>query len=134
MTMSSAQDVQAQFTGTANGPASAAACARLLPSPSPAARTTATGALLTVKAPEAGTLLVSGAGLRAAKRELSAGTSRVRVVLGRRARHALFAHHRLRLRVAIGFLPSGGGAPAATGATLRFRSPAGKAGVRRRNR
>ena len=91
----------------------------LLPRPT---RTAATGALLTVKAPEAGTLFVSGSGLRPTRRGLSAGTSRVRVALVRRARRVLSAHHHLRLRISIGFLPSGGGAPAATAATLRFRS------------
>ena len=130
VTMSSAQEVRAQFTGTAAGPASATSTAHLGPSFSLAsARTAATSALLTVKAPEAGNLLVSGSGLQPARREISAGTSRVRVILDRRARKALFAHRRLRLRIAVGFLPSGGAAPGATAATLRFRSPAGKAGA-----
>ncbi len=135
VTMSSATEVQAQFTGTAAGPASTASTARLGRSLALASvRTTGASALLTVKTPEAGTVLISSSGLRPAKRRLSAGTSRVRVTLARRSRRVLAAHHRLRLRIAIGFLPSGGAAPAATGATLRFRSPAGKAEARRSRR
>jgi len=134
VTMSSASEVRAHFAGAASGPAPTAGARPGGSFSLAASRTTAAGALLTVKVPEAGTLLVSGSGLRPAKRGLSAGTSRVRVALGRRARRFLSAHHRLRLRIAIGFLPSGGGAPAATAATLRFRSPAGKAAVRRRKR
>jgi len=124
VTLSSATEVRAQFNGTAAGPAQAAARSSFS---LVAVRTAGTRALLTVRASEAGTLLLSGPGLRPAKREVSAGTSRVRVGLDRRASSALFAHHRLRLRLAIGFLPAGGGPPAATTAALRFRFPAGKA-------
>jgi hypothetical protein len=130
--MSEAQSVTATFTGTARGPVAAAAAHGSFALT--AVRTGPSGALLTVDAPEAGTLLLSGAGLRSSERPLSAGASQVHIALDRPARHRLARHHRLRTRLALGFLPSGGGTPDATAATLRFHTPAAKAKAQRRHR
>jgi hypothetical protein len=130
--MSEAQSVTATFTGTACGPAAAAAAHGSFALAG--VRTGPSGAVLTIDAPEAGTLLISGAGLRSSERPLSAGASQVRVALDRPARHRLARHHRLRTRLALGFLPSGGGTPSATAATLRFHTSAAKAKAQRRHR
>ena len=112
--ISSAQEIRALFTGTANGPSTTNFFSLT------SARTSPSGALLTLKAAQPGTLLVSSAGLKPLKRKLSAGTSHVRVSLSARFRHTLSRHPRLSLRVALGFLPSGGSPPQSSEKTLRF--------------
>ena len=123
--MGSAQSVTATFAGAASGPGT-----------SPHASFTVTWAravgsaavLLTINTEEAGTLLSAGGGTKPQKRDLSAGTSRVRVKLGPHALRHLALRHRLQLRLAVGFLPSGGGTPSSRTLALGFHAAPTKAG------
>ena len=129
--MASAQSLNATFTGTAAGPAGAAAAGSLVIG---SVKTTAASAILTVKISEAGTLLTSGGGIVAAKRTLTPGTSVVGVRLGSRARGRLKRSGRLRLRLAIGFLPAAGGGATARSLALGFHATSDKALVPARQR
>jgi hypothetical protein len=123
--ISSAQNVSATFTGTAAGPAGAGAAAAPLVITS--VRIAGYAALVSVKVEEGGTLVASGAGLSPLKRELSAGTSSLRIKLGPRARRRLARHARLHLRLSLGFLPAGGRVPTARSLGLDFHLAPGKA-------
>jgi DNA-binding beta-propeller fold protein YncE len=129
--MGSARTIGAQFTGTASGQTAAASTTtvslRTL-------RTNGPVAILGLTTSEAGSLLVSGPGLRPAARKLSAGPASVRLTLGRAARRSLLNRRHLRLRAGIWFLPADGGTPFSTSATLHFRSVAAKAAKRKLHR
>lgn len=117
VSMSAAQNITATFGGTAAGPTHAAAIVSLRVI---SIRTGPTGALLTVKTFETGTLLAFGRGLRPLKRSLSAGTTTVALRLGRTALRRLARRGHLALHLALGFIPASGGTPAAQPLRLRF--------------
>jgi hypothetical protein len=127
--ISAAQSVIATFAGAAAGPSTAHFDSFAIGS----VNTTPDAALLTFQTDEPGTLVVFSDGTSPLKRELSAGTSRVRVALDLRARHHLSRRGHIQIRLALGFLPVAGGTPGARSLALSFHAAASKAVSRPRN-
>lgn len=119
LTMSSAGTVTAEFTGAALGPLTAAAVTAALR----VGATTTQGptASLSLVVSEPGTLLVSGSRLRSREVGLEAGATTLRLHLTRRAARLLRRHHRLQVRLGLGFLPADGGPAATRALALGFR-------------
>ncbi len=119
LTISSAETVTAEFTGTALGPLVSAAVTAALRIG--AATTQGPTASISLVVPEPGTLLVSGSGVRSREAGLEAGATTLRLHLTRRAARLLHHRHRLRARLTLGFLPADGGPAAARTLALGFR-------------
>ncbi len=79
--------------------------------------------VLTVETPAAGRVIVSGKGLRRTSRLVRrAGTITLKVPLSRRGLSALRSHHRLKIRLHVGFVPQQRGASSSTASsTVMFR-------------
>jgi hypothetical protein len=114
VTMASAQELEAHFTGAASGPSAASLFAIS------SVRTGAAGAVVAVATPEPGTLVASGAGLAPLERTVGAGATSLRLRLLAPARRRLSRTGTLRLRLSLGFAPTGEAMPSARTMRLRF--------------
>jgi DNA-binding beta-propeller fold protein YncE len=121
LTLSSAQAVVAEFTGTALGPMTPAA-ANTATLRVGAVATQGRLASLSLVASEPGTLLAAGSGLRPREISLEAGAASLRLRLNHPASRLLHRRHRLRARLTLGFLPADGDEATTRTLALHFRA------------
>lgn len=115
VTMAAAEELEARFTGAASGPGTAASSFAIS-----SVRTGAAGAVVAVTTREGGRVVASGAGLAPLERAVGTGSTALRLRLLAPAQRRLERRGRLRLRLALGFVPTGGADPAAQTLHLRF--------------
>jgi hypothetical protein len=121
VSISSAQSVVAEFSGTASGPSASpnSSALKAIGLSSIQTRGRLASVALTVSQP--GTLIVSGPNLRSKSRVVGVGAATLRVRLNSRGTRLLRRHHRLRTRLTLGFVTPGATAGVTTSAVLHFR-------------